>query len=122
MIKEGDAILEERRNSYGSYEDNVEKIERLVRKHFVISGFGAYMLALKLVRLHNYFISTGKWHEDSIVDFYNYLRLERDRGRNAHGILLVTPNGGHTLQDLINMCEDDTFKGFYVRALSTIIQ
>lgn len=122
MIKaEGNAILEERQSSYGSYKDNVEKIEKLMLNHITISGFGGYMLALKLVRLHNYFVSTGKWHEDSIVDFYNYLRLERDRREHNQRLVLVTPNGRYTLQDLIDKCEEDTFKGFYVRELSTII-
>lgn len=122
MIKdEGNAILEERQSSYGSYKDNVEKIEKLMHNHITIGGFGGYMLALKLVRLHNYFISTGKWHEDSIVDFYNYLRLEKARIEHNQRLVLVTPNGRYTLQDLIDMCEEDTFKGFYVRELSTII-
>lgn len=120
MIKEGNTILEERQNSYGSYKDNVEKIEKLVENNFLMNGFGAYMLALKLVRLHNHFVMTGKWHEDSIVDFYNYLRLERER-RGNDGFVFMVEGLYYTLDALINMCETDMFKGFYVRKLSTII-
>lgn len=121
MISEGNSILEEREKSYGSYKDNVDKIEKLVKDHFMIQGFGAYMLALKLVRLHNYFVSTGDWHEDSIIDFYNYLRLERDRRGDGETFVLNISGDYYTLQQLINTCEDGVFKGFYVRKLAVII-
>ena len=121
MIKEGNAILEERQNSYGSYKDNVEKIEKLIENNFLIQGFGAYMLALKLVRIYNHFVITDEWHEDSIIDFYNYLRLERDRRKNSNKLVLITDNRSYSLQDLITICEEDTFEDFYVRELSAII-
>lgn len=121
MISEGNSILEEREKSYGSYTDNVDKIEKLVQNNFLMHGFCAYILALKLVRLHNHFVMTGEWHEDSIVDFYNYLRLERDRRSGSDDFVLVVKGVYYTLNSLINMCETDMFKGFYVRKLSTII-